>query len=197
MPVDPRYVPDRRRFQRFEISLGGRFMRADKQEFPCLITNLSPGGVSIRSEAPVEQDERIVVYIDDVGGLEGKVARLEPGGFAIALTVSGTRREKLAAQITWLVNKSEMGGVAARRHQRISVPQTTSTLKLNEHTSVECRILDVSISGASVGTTARPEIGSEVYLGKMRCRVMRYHEKGLGVQFLEQLDTETVQRNLR
>jgi hypothetical protein len=47
------------------------------------------------------------------------------------------------------------------------------------------RQLDVSVSGASVATDARPDVGSEVTLGKLRAKVVRYHEQGFGVQFLD------------
>ena len=46
-------------------------------------------------------------------------------------------------------------------------------------------MLDVSISGASIATPARPEIGTEVILGKLRARVVRHHADGFGVRFLD------------
>ena len=67
-------------------------------------------------------------------------------------------------------------------------------LKLADGQSVDCRVLDVSLSGASIGTEARPPIGSEVIFGKLRCRVMRYHERGIGVQFLDIPDPEALRR---
>ena len=55
-------------------------------------------------------------------------------------------------------------------------------------------MLDFSLSGASVGTKARPPIGAEVHLGKLRARVMRHHEHGIGLQFLDIQDPEAVRR---
>ena len=35
---------ERRRFQRVRVNLLGRYMLADRREFPCQITDMSPGG---------------------------------------------------------------------------------------------------------------------------------------------------------
>lgn len=192
--IDPRIVPDRRRHRRFALALLGRFMRANKQEFPCKLNDISVGGVSVMAPVEVELGERIIAYFDEIGGLEGHVVRIFPGGFAMALTASQHKRDKLAAQITWLVNQADVGEVAGRRHTRMNVANKTSTLKLADGQAVDCRVLDVSLSGASIGTEARPPIGSEVIFGKLRCRVMRYHERGIGVQFLDIPDPEALRR---
>jgi hypothetical protein len=192
--IDPRIVPDRRRHRRFSLALLGRFMRANKQEFPCKLNDISVGGVSVMAPVEVEVGERIIAYFDEIGGLEGHVVRMLPGGFAMKLSASQHKRDKLAAQITWLVNQADVGEVAGRRHARMAVPNKTSTLKLADGGSVDCRVLDVSLSGASIGTDARPPIGSEVIFGKLRCRVMRYHDGGIGVQFLDIPDPEALRR---
>jgi hypothetical protein len=187
-------VPDRRRHKRYPLALLGRFMRANKQEFPCRLNDLSVGGASLMSPVEVDIGERIVAYLDEIGGIEGEVVRTFEGGFAIRLRVSQHKREKLAAQITWLINKPDLGGAFGRKHQRLEVGNKTSTLKLSDGTSVDCRVLDVSLSGASIGTEARPPIGDVVIFGKLRCKVMRYHDRGIGVQFLDIPDPEALRR---
>jgi c-di-GMP-binding flagellar brake protein YcgR len=194
LPLDPRIVPDRRRYKRFAIALLGRFMRANKQEFPCRLNDISVGGAAIMAPVEVELGERIVAYFDEIGGIEGHVARQFEGGFAISLKCTQHKREKLSAQITWLVNKDELGGSSARRHKRLDVTNKSSTLKLADGSSVSCTVLDVSLSGASIATGQRPPIGSEVHFGKLRCRVMRYHDRGIGVQFLDIPDPEALRR---
>lgn len=190
----PRIVPDRRRHRRFHITLLGRFMRANKQEYPCKLHDISVGGVAIMSPVEVEQGERIIAYFDHLGGLEGMVTRTFDGGFAIRLTATQHKREKLAAQITWLVNRKEADGVAERRHERFSIAEKTATLKLAEGIAVPVELLDVSISGASIGTEARPALGSEVFLGKLRARVVRHHTDGIGLQFLDIQNPDALRR---
>lgn len=192
--LDARIVPDRRRHRRYALALLGRFMRASKQEFPCRLNDISVGGASFMSPVEVELGERIVAYLDEIGGIEGEVVRIFEGGFAIALRASQHKREKLAAQITWLVNKEDLGSSFGRRHQRMDVVNKTSTLKFADGTTADCKVLDVSLSGASIGTEARPPIGDVVMFGKLRCKVMRYHDRGIGVHFLDIPDPEALRR---
>lgn len=190
-----RIAPERRRFKRFRVELAGRFMRADKSEHVCKVTDISPGGVSLSCDELVVPGERIVAQFDHIGSLVGTVVRVVPGGFALALSATQHKREKLAALITWLVNRHELADQGKdRKHERIAVKNQITTLKLDDF-SIECRILDVSLSGASLGTAARPPLGLIVLVGKQRARVMRYHELGIGVQFLEPQEREDLQRD--
>lgn len=182
----PRLVADRRRHRRVNVTLLGRFMRANKQEYPCKLVDISVGGAALMSPVAVDDDERIVAYFDHIGGIEGKVVRSFEGGFAIRLSVTAHKREKLAAQLTWLINRSAHLVADDRLHTRSSLPKNEqSSLQLDDGIVISCRVTDISISGASLDTQARPEIGREVILGKLRARVMRHHAGGIGVQFLD------------
>jgi c-di-GMP-binding flagellar brake protein YcgR len=192
----PRIAPDRRRYKRFPIPLLGRFMRANKQEFPCRLNDISLGGFSLMSPVAIEVGERIVAYFDHIGGVEGTVVRQFEGGFAVALMVTQHKREKLAAQIMWLINRHELKGAEDRRHERVAAANamSLSSLKLGDGVSIQTKIIDVSLSGASLATEARPVIGSEVQLGKLRARVVRHHEQGIAVQFLDIQEPEALRR---
>jgi hypothetical protein len=181
----PWIEPDRRRHKRVALSLLGRFMRANKQEYPCRLNNISVGGAAIISPVAVEVGEHIIAYFDHLGGLEGSVVRTFEGGLAIKFQATQHRREKLAAQIVWLVNQKEFDGSTQRRHERFRTANKTSNLKLADGAVTQVHVLDVSISGASVGTEVRPPVGSEVVLGRLRARVARHHSEGLGLEFLD------------
>ena len=181
----PRLVADRRRHKRVNVTLLGRFMRPSKQEYPCKLVDISAGGAAMMSPVTVDDGERIVAYFDHIGGIEGKVARSFEGGFAIRLAVTSHKREKLAAQLTWLINRSGHLLAEDRLHSRRLPGNEQSSLQLDEGIVVACRVMDISVSGASLDTQARPEIGREVTLGKLRARVTRHHASGIGVQFLD------------
>ena len=93
---------ERRRDQRVEVRLLGRFMRSDRKEFDCESIDASPNGIAFSSDAGVQQDERIVAYLNQIGRVEGRVARIFPGGFAIQMNVPPAKRDKLATQLAWL-----------------------------------------------------------------------------------------------
>jgi hypothetical protein len=160
-------------------------MRAAKQEYPCKLIDISVGGLAMMAPVPVDDGEHIVVYFDQLGGLEGTVVRQFRGGFAIQLTATRHKREKLAAQLTWLVNRHELESANARRHERVVPRQTQSTLTLEDGLPRPCRVIDVSISGASIETEERPLTGTEVWLGKLRSRVVRIHDQGIAVRFMD------------
>lgn len=188
--------PDRRFFARFEVNLLGRFMRADKNEFPCRVQNMSIGDAMFSAPVQVEMGERIVAYLDQIGGIEGTVARVVEGGFAIKIAASQHKREKLAAQITWLINRAELEGIDARRpgHERIASGDQSTLLKVETGEEYEVKLLDVSISGAAVTTNFKPALGSEVLLGKLRALVVRHHADGVGVQFLDIQNPDALRR---
>jgi PilZ domain len=179
-----RIVPDRRRHKRISVTLLGRFMRETKEEHSCKLVDISAGGAAVMASVAVPMGERVVAYFDHIGGIEGVAAREFTGGFAFRIDATRHKREKLAAQLTWLANRSDLAAVG-RRHDRITLTNGDATLQLTEGISLTCRVLDVSISGASIATPARPGLGTEVTLGKLRARVVRHHPQGLGVQFLD------------
>lgn len=187
---------ENRRHVRFALTLLGRFMRANKQEFPCRLNDISVGGLSLMSPVDVDLGERIVVYLDQLGGVEGTVVRQFEGGFALRLVATAHKREKLAAQITWLVNRSDIDGADGRRagHERIATTNKTSSLRLADGTEVEVTILDVSISGASIASAVKLHKGTEVWLGRLRALVVREHAEGAGLQFLDIQNPDALRR---
>ena len=191
-----RVAHDRRRHRRISVELLGRFMRENKEEHACQLINISAGGAAIKPMAPVTMSvgERVVAFFDHIGGIEGTVAREFDGGFAIKLRATQHKREKLAATLTWLANRSELSGIDERRHERIVPGSGRQQVLLPDGGVLECPVLDISVSGASLGTPARPPIGIEVTLGKLRARVVRHHAHGFGVQFIEDQSEAALRR---
>ncbi|MFN3869419.1 MAG: PilZ domain-containing protein [Hyphomicrobiaceae bacterium] len=190
-----RTLEERRRNKRYPLSLIGRFMRTDRHEYPCRMLDIAIGGAAFSSPVQLEMGEQIIAYIDEIGGLEGVVSRLFEGGFALHLRATRHKREKLAARVTWLINRNEIEGLEARTHDRVSPPQQQTTLRIAEGVTVKCQIIDVSLSGASIATEARPPIGAEIMMGKLRARVMRHHERGIGVRFIDIQEHDTIRRH--
>ncbi len=81
---------DRWRFQRVRVNLLGRYMLADRREFPCQVVNISPGEMALVAPVAGAPGERVIAYVDHLGRLEGHIARLLPIGFA--MTISATAR---------------------------------------------------------------------------------------------------------
>jgi len=194
--LTPEVADEHRIYRRLRLTLPGRFMRANRSEYACQVQDLSVGGLSILTEAEVAADavigERIVVYIDRLGGVEGHVVRTGPDHIAIAIQATQNKREKLAAQLTYIINEAELDDVEARREERFPLRSRAAVLTFADGATMTCLILDVSLSGASIALDSMPEIGSEVWLGRLRGRIVRHHEEGVGIQFMESLDLSTL-----
>ena len=180
--VLPRVI-ERRRHQRVKVNLLGRFMLENKTEYPCQVINMSPGGMAVIAPVRGEIGERIIAYIDHIGRVEGKIVRKIEGGFATTVDATVRKRDKLASQLTWLANRHILNLPEDRRHERRQPKNPISKLVLEDGTEFVCRVLDLSLSGAAVKTKARPPIGKQVSIGKIRGRVVRHLEDGLALEF--------------
>ena len=190
--------PDRRRYRRFGITLLGRYMRSlTKEEYTCRLVDISIGGASLLSDTAPQTGESVIIYFDEIGGLEGTVTRTVAGGFAVQFAASHRRRQKLAAQLTWILNRHELAAADQRRagHERIAVAPKPIRIEMEDGTVVERNVLDVSISGASVDIAERPPIGSKIILGRLPAKVVRHHDRGVGVEFSSVQHFETIRED--
>jgi len=158
-------------------------MLEDRSEHPCQVIDMSPGDAAVRADKPGEPGERVIAYLDHIGRVEGVVTRLTDDGFAMTVIASERKREKLAAQLTWLANKHELDLPEDRRHQRVAPRNPITVLQLEDGRQYRCRILDLSLSGAAIEIDVRPALGVQVTLGSMRGQIVRHFQDGIAVEF--------------
>ncbi len=187
---------ERRRFQRVRVNLLGRYMLADRREFPCQVVNMSPGGMALIAPVAGAAGERIIAYVDHLGRLEGHIARTFQNGFAMTIAATARKRDKLAAQLTWLANRHILGLPEDRRHGRIAPRNPAGRLIMPNGLNIGCRIIDVSQSGAAIATDQRPAIGALVTLGKVQGRVVRHLEDGFAIEFTRLQHPDFLEENV-
>ncbi len=190
-----RIMAEKRRHKRIAVNLHGRFMREDKQEYGCVLIDLSAGGGAVKAEVCPAPGERIVASFEQIGMLEGTVARSIEDGFAFKIFATKHKREKLIAQLMWLANRNELDGADERRHERLTPPNSLAAMQIGDEPVATCRLIDISISGASVASNLRPVLGTEITLGKLRARVVRHHAQGFGVQFMDVQNPAALRRH--
>lgn len=183
---------ERRRHQRVKVALLGRYMLTSRREYPCQSLDMSPGGLALIAPVPAQPGERVVVYLDHIGRVEGQMARAIPNGFAMTVTATIRKRDKLAAQLTWLANRSMLGLPEDRRHERVAPRNARSVLVTEDGVEHECRVLDVSLSGAALSIALELPIGTPVTLGRTSARVVRHFERGLAVEFSRPQNLDTL-----
>ncbi len=178
-------------FKQAENPLGivfGRFMLPDMSEHACQVMDLTKDGATFITTSVPPEGQAIVAYLEEVGRIEAISGPAKPGGFAIHFTLRGPRLERLQQRIQWLHERGEGKGEDSRRHARFEPTEKVSQITLPDGRIYNCEVLDISVSGAAIKTEVMPSVGTYVMLGKMRGRVVRYLEQGVGIEFVRQLD---------
>ncbi|MGJ8527732.1 PilZ domain-containing protein [Maritalea sp.] len=186
------------RFQSVKVSLLGRYMLADRREFPCQVVEMSPGDAHVIAPELGNIGERVVAYIDHLGRIEGEITDMIDGGFVINVNASPRKREKFAAQLTWFANKDILNLPEDRRHERQVPDIRHSRIILEDGRNYKCKIIDISLSGAAVEIDVKPAMGTPITIGRMRARVIRHFDDGIAVEFSSVQEIFTVvQASLR
>lgn len=186
------------RFQRVKVSVLGRYMLADRREFPCQVLDMSPGDAVVVAPVSGNVGEKVIAYLDHLGRVEGTIVEAVDGGFVMDIAASPRKRDKMAAQLTWLANKDVLNLPEDRRHERVVPDNRHSTVVLDDGRRYNCKIIDISLSGAAIELAVRPAMGTPVTLGRMRARVVRHFQDGVAVEFASSQEMLTVvQQNLR
>jgi hypothetical protein len=175
---------ERRRFVRVPVDLSGRmFIPADGREATCKIVDLSPGGAQLSCEFVPAADTQIVLYIDGFGRFEGTVARPDTDTFGVKFNCSALKRERVAEQLTVYMNRGEVDETVLRRHDRTTAKGFARFTRANGDV-LACEVVDLSLSGVSLKTDARPPIGEVVLIGQMAGKVVRHHVEGIAIEFV-------------
>ncbi|CAH1659323.1 PilZ domain-containing protein [Hyphomicrobiales bacterium] len=185
---------ERRRFQRFKITLLGRYMIEARHEFPCQTIDISPGDMHILASDRGEIGEHAVLYLDHLGRIEGHIIRHSEQGFVITITATPRKREKIAAQMTSLANREPLKAPEVRRHERMVPTITGIGLKLPDGTRHDVHIMDISHSGAALLASVTPEVGSPVIVGRTSAKVIRHFNGGFAVEFGEIMGKQDLAR---
>lgn len=96
---------ERRRHVRAPLALLGRYMIEDGSEFRCQTVDVSPVGIAIRGFLAGEVGQAVVAYLDDLGRIEGVIARRTSFLLGIGVSPSPRKLARLAARINSLVQR--------------------------------------------------------------------------------------------
>ena len=174
-----------------DLRLGGRYSLASRydtlgqrREFACRTSRVSPYQMLISVPVLGPVGERVVSYFGDFGTLDGWISDLSDGGFLLNIELTRKKREKFAAQLTWLKKHRVDAAVMDARSQKRIVPQNPhSTLIFGDETTLNCLVIDISPSGVAVSADVDPEIGTRLAVGRAVGYVVRKFAEGFAVQF--------------
>ncbi|HPE32566.1 MAG TPA: PilZ domain-containing protein [Parvularculaceae bacterium] len=174
---------ERRRHARVDVSLKARFLGTDNIEHPCLVVDISAGGAKLRAKTPPAEGETIVLYIDEIGRFECKVVRSSKHTFAVDYRGRRSKSARTADALTLALNQSKEHRASDRREAPRIKQDEAAIVTLESGEQLPCSIVDISLTGASLEISPRPPLGSTLIIGKTAAKVVRRHDKGVGVIF--------------
>jgi hypothetical protein len=174
---------DRRRFQRVQISLPGRYLLESGLEFPCETIDISPGGLRACANIKPQVGEKVVIYVDSLGSFVGRAVRSHQDGFSMTINASPKKREMLADRLTWFANRDALDLPDERRHERVEPFQKLAVMRTPDGGEHIVKILNLSASGVGVEAAKIPAVGARIAIGKTDAIVIRQFEGGFAAEF--------------
>jgi hypothetical protein len=179
---------ERRRSVRVKLSVLGRYMLEDGREFPCQTIDINPGGVGLVAPVQGPIGSRVIVYLDNIGRIEGVIVRELENGFAMTIVALQRKQDKLAAQLT----RQAFGLLEKRRHERIDLANTNTVVTFKDGRRLSAIVIDCSISGAAIDCGEMVPLGTEIIVGHRDARVVRHFEGGIAVEFNQKISGERI-----
>ncbi len=186
---------NKRKHPRIKTNLRGRYMLPDRREFPCTIVDVAVGGIAVTGPEPGAIGDNVIVYMDELGRVEGQIVRFVEGGFAVALTSTTRATEKMARRLDELQAHGEPSEAGDRRREpRVDLEGEVAPVTMQD--GAEAEIVDLSVTGAEIKIKKRPAVGSLVQLGRVKGRVVRHTKLGVAVEFVEVRNDATLTEQL-
>ncbi len=178
-----------RRHARVAVRLAGRGLLADGAEFDLQTIDVSAGGMCLEAEVRPSLGQRLVVYLELIGGLQGEVVRLTEDGFGMSFRATLRKRDKIADQLTWLINREHLGADGERGLESIK-PRRVDYSLTSESGAAAVKIIDLSRSGVALLSEVQPDKGLWVTIGRTRGRVLRSFPGGFALEFARAIPIE-------
>ncbi|MEL7488343.1 MAG: PilZ domain-containing protein [Pseudomonadota bacterium] len=193
-PIAPRRGYDRRRQERRFVAAPVRFMTANGEEHVGSLRDISPIGLGIASDIRPALESRIVVYIDQIGRFEGLVVREDESGFGVQMLLSDMKLERLERAVQRWFDENHPDaepsdrrtGVKDRRAAERRAPDADQIIGVTARgDKFKCTILNISLTGIEVATSADLYLGEEIQIGAVRGVVVRATENGFAINRVE------------
>ncbi|MEZ5994632.1 MAG: PilZ domain-containing protein [Hyphomonadaceae bacterium] len=176
-------IRERRRFRRMPVEVNGRLLDTEGREHDCRTADISPGDVRIAAPTLPQVGERVVIYLEGIGRVSGHVARkCGEGEVAVIFDFSAHKREKMAEQLTLIINRDLGIEEPARPILRDGAQHVRLEFETGE--TYEGEVVDFSLAGITIKSKRPPPlIGVWVRVGNVYGRVARLIEGGFAIDF--------------
>lgn len=184
-PSSQPLADEQRQFTRHTIKLPGKlFLPAEKVALECKVLNISGGGAGVQCEEPLPLHAFVILYIDGFGRFESVATRYINGELGLRFVGKERKRRHLLANVLAFVNGGLKSNTRTRRQRRMPSARSLELIRPNGD-RINYDVLNISLQGVSLKTDLRPPIGELTNLGSAYGRVVRHHDEGIAIEFLE------------
>jgi hypothetical protein len=138
---------DLRVHPRIPLEVVGRYLLVNGEEFPCKTIDVSPWGLSLRVVKNGRPGDRVLVYLRELGRIEGRIVRRYPDRLAIEIIASPYRRERIAERIEGLLRMRDGHTQERRAAPREDVDPSQTILFTDEGEEFVAELIELSLSG--------------------------------------------------
>jgi len=179
---------DQRGNVRFAARRAGKLFLVEGGVLDCVVMDLSAGGAAVYCPEPVAPDVSVVLYVEGFGRFDALTTRYAKGALGLKFACDAAERAKLEHDLAAFVREGMTNVTRLRRHHRAGGDAGIDFFTCADGSPVACQVLDISFQGALLKTAMRPAVGDVIQLGRTRGWVVRHHEQGIGVQFLQHFE---------
>jgi len=188
-PDEP--VPDAIRQIRTSRPMSGRYYLEkwyrieEQQNFlpPCETKLVTPELVRFSTPFPAVLDDRAFVYVESLGLMRGTISRAMGPTSEMDIEMTLNERSRLASRIIWADMQAGFKGADLRRFPRFEPANPNSAITLPDGTVLQCKIANISLTGAAVVSDLRPPLNSAIILGRIHSEIRRHMDFGFSVEF--------------
>ena len=175
---------EKRRYHRMALDLPARITVNAIDDYQGRLINISPGNMALSVDATVLPGDAVVVAISDLDIIEGRVARLFPGGFAVSFILSRKRRRVLTEKLMLRLNPHYADGLEDRRRTpRHEEGGRSLICRLPDGSSLLAKSINRSVDGIALDAPRRIAVGTPIHVGRQRGVVLRHTDRGFVVLF--------------
>lgn len=170
------------------LDVPGRLMVPSGEETTCSVTRITADDMHVACQLSVTPGDRVIVYLEALGRVEGTVSGLGSGSFALKTDLQVRQLERLTERLGEFLESRKSGierRQAIRREPTAAELQENTRMKTDSNVEVPCTVLDISVTGAHLETGTRPPIGANIFVGRMTGRIVRHTTQGVGIEFIK------------
>jgi hypothetical protein len=174
---------------------GQLFNPTTEDTIPCNVLNLSPEGAGVTCDLLFPQGTLLVLYVEGFGRFEGAVTlhaedpEMSQAAFELVFSLGSAKKTRVSDMLSLFVREGLSGMTQIRQAKRFRASGITDLL-LSNGQHFNCEIVDISLDGVSLRTTARPAVGEILNVGHARGQVARYHDQGIALRFVRDVSNQ-------